>query len=211
MVVVGLELDDLAQQPLHLVQPIQLLGHHRLLVQQIDIAGELLIGLREYGVRVLPELHVAQHLRFGEQLGAGVGRRLLRSKAHQFAGFLDLALARQQRGAPGLHFERALRVVDLGEPALGTLEVALLLGGLSQKQPGLRAALLGGRRRRCRFVVILVVGSGCRGGGRRLQLLQIGLERGGGFRRVAQFHVQRTERQPGWCHVGRDARDALQL
>ena len=208
---VGLERDHLAQQPLHLVHAVELLGHHRLLVEQVDVVRVLLVRLLQHGIGLAPQLHVAQHLGLGEELGAAVGRRLLRRLADQFARFLDLALARQQRGAARLHLERALRVVDLGEPALGALVVVLLLGRLREQQPGLGAALLAPVGGRGGVVIVVVVGTGRRSGRGVLELAQIGLERGDRLGRVAQFDLQRAQRQPGRRHVRREASDRLEL
>jgi hypothetical protein len=97
-------------------------------------------------------LVLAQQLGLGEQLGAGIARRLLGDAADQLARFLHLPLAREQRRAPRLHLERALRVVDARQPPLGAGVVVLQLGGLREQQEGLRQR---GARVRRRVVVVV--------------------------------------------------------
>jgi hypothetical protein len=101
------------------------------LVEQVGVVGELLVRLRHHLLGFGVHLAFAQKLGLGEQLRACVARRLLGDAADQFARFLDLALAREQRRPARLHLERTLRVVDAREPALGAGEVLLLLGGLA--------------------------------------------------------------------------------
>ncbi len=210
LLVIGLDLDHTAQQPLHVGQAIELLGHHRLLVHQVDVVWELLVSLRQHIVRVAPQLRVAQDLRLRQHLGARVVGRLLGQAADQLAGLRDLALARQQRSAPRLHLEGALRVVDLRQPGLGRLEVALLVGGLRQQQVAARQCVfLGGRRS-----VLFVTGSGGRGDGgklRRLHQLDVLLQRLGRRNGFTQLQVQGAKCQPRLRQCRRVLRQRLEL
>jgi hypothetical protein len=72
--------------------------------------------------RPRPALDLAQHARLGHELGARIGRAARSAPAQQLPRLGHLALARHQRGAAGLHFQRALGVVDAGQPGFGGLE-----------------------------------------------------------------------------------------
>ena len=142
VVMVGLDLDDLAQHPLHLVDALELLGHHRLLVEQVGVAGEAFAGGHQHGMRIAPALDLAQHLALGQQLGACILGPPFRHLLHQRARFAELALPRQQHRAAGLDLECALRVVDLVQPGAGSLGVTALVSGLGQHQQGLGQAAI---------------------------------------------------------------------
>ena len=121
MVVVGLELDHAAQQPLHLVEAVDLLGHHRLLVEQVGVVGKALVGLRRARRRPRVQCLTSRSTWLRRAAWRARRRAALGHAADQLARLRHLALARQQRGAARLHLERALRVVDLGQPGFGGL------------------------------------------------------------------------------------------
>ena len=162
MVMVRLELDHPAQQPLHLLHVVELLDDHRLLVEQIGVVRERLVRRHQDLVGLGPLLGLAQQLGLGDVLGAGIGGGLLGHAADELPRLGHPALLGEERRPARLHLEGPLRVVDLGQPALGRGEVALLLGRLRQQQPGLR------QRRACRgrHIVVAVVVAGCRRGTR---------------------------------------------
>ena len=85
MLVIGLDRDDPAQQPLHLVEAVELLVEHRLLVEEVGVVGKLAVRLRDHLLGVGVHLVLAQQLGFGEQLGARVAWRLFGNAADQLA------------------------------------------------------------------------------------------------------------------------------
>ena len=103
-----------------------------------------------------------------------------------------------------------MRIVDPREPGFGSGEVAALLGRLRQQQPGLGQRLGGGGR----IVTaggVTAAAAFAGGGRRRLHQLHEALQRGLGGLWLAQFDVQRAQRQPGRRQVGLGPRDDLEL
>ena len=158
MRVVRLECDHAAQQALHVGHAVKFFSHHGLLVDQVGVVGEALAGGSQHIGGVLPALDVAQHLGLGHQLGAGVVAGALGHGLDQGAGLFDLALARQDGGAPHLHLQRTLRAVHLGQPGFGGGHVTTLLGGLRKQQPGLGQVTGGWGAVGAALVVVFAVG-----------------------------------------------------
>ena len=209
MVVLGLELDDLLQQRFHLLRPAELLGHHRLLVDQVRILGRLLDRLAQQVVGGLPLLVLAQQLGFGQHAGAAVLVAVGGQLPQQLAALVEPALARQQRGAAVGDVQVARRGLDAGQALLGGLEVAAHLGGLRQQQLALQAGFLvglvqAGRRDRA----LRQRGRGAAG---LVHQLQVALQRGLGRVGMLQVQLQRAQRQPVGRILGRLLRQHAEL
>jgi len=157
--------------------------------------------------RLVPLLHLAQQRDLGHHLAARILRAALGHLADECARLVDLSLACQQRCAPHLHLDGLFGVVDPGQPRLGTGQVVLLLGRLGEHQPGLGEPLRkrGGERGRAWRVVVRRRG--------RVGLGERHVAQQGrcGELRLVQFDVQRTEREPGGCSVGRARGHGLHL
>ena len=196
--VIGPQRDHAPQQALHLVHPVQLLFHHRLLVEQIGVVGEPLVGLGQQlaGLRPLPGF--TQQLHLGQHLGSRIVVAALRRAPYQFHALGEPTLPGQQRGAPHLHLERALRRLHLVQPGFGAAEVALQLGRLGQHQPRLRQTTVGVLHD------LLVIAGCCRGGWRLLRRdfgtgldpIDEGLQCDRRLLGLPQFEVQCSQGQP---------------
>ena len=109
-------------------------------------SGKRWLAACQHVVGLAPVLDVAQHLRFGQQLGAGVRRRCARARCASAR-----APAAPGPGAPAASARRVCTssarcgLSIARQPGFGGGEVAALLGGLRQQQPGLRQALVGAR------------------------------------------------------------------
>lgn len=187
--VVGLELDDVAQQRLHLVEAAELLGHHGLLVDQVGVAGEARRGGLEHGQRGGVVRLLAQQLGLGQQAGAGVLVAGVGGGLQQLAAFGQLALPGEQAGMAELHVQAG--AVDLVQRGFGGLQVAALLGRLGQQQPGAPPAVRAG----------LDLGIAARG--RRVQAPEAFVQRGLGGVDVLQVQFEGAQGQPGRRVVGR--------
>src|ERR1019366_9707373 len=133
MLVIRLQFDDTAQQPLHVAEPVELFLDHGLLVKQVGVVGKGLVGLRQYFLGLASLFGFAQQFGLGDELGVGIGGCALGNAADQLAGLGHLALLDKERGAARLNVEGTLRVVDAREPALGAGQIALLLRCLRQQ------------------------------------------------------------------------------
>jgi len=148
-------------------------------------------------------------LRFCHHLRACIGRRALGRAANQFARLRELAFAGEQRRAPRLHLEHALRAVDLREPGSAPrMSPCCLAACDSSNQPRDSASVLG---LRSVLVVVAVRSGGSRGGTLSLHERDVFLQCNGRRRRLAQLQVQRAQGQPGPGHVGRVAGQRFEL
>ena len=195
VVVVGLALDDLAQQALHLGDIARLLGEHGLFVDQIVVVGSQFGRLAgdDRGLGVL--LGFLEQLRIGQQLalllivGAG-GQRL-----DQRAGLGQLALLGQQRCL--LHAHRKIAggdLVGLGQPVLSLGVLRAIRGDLRGHQIGTRQRLGHGG--------IPGVGFG---------QLDVALQRGFGGIELLGLDVQRSANQPCVGQFGVALGEQIQL
>mmetsp|Transcript_26221 Transcript_26221/g.61905 ORF Transcript_26221/g.61905 Transcript_26221/m.61905 type:complete len:605 (+) Transcript_26221:4092-5906(+) len=183
VVVVGLELDDPAQQGFHLFEAADPLGHHGLFVDQIGIAREAGGGGLQHGQRAGEVAVLAQQLGLGQQRGAGILVAGIRRWLQQLAALGQLALPCQQAGPAEVHLETA--AIDLLQRRLGGLQVAALLGGLGQQQPHVAAAVSAGPD--------LAIGPG----GWRVEALQGLVQRGLRGRNVLEVQLDGAQGQPG--------------
>ena len=115
-------------------------GNFPLRRRQIRLIGEAGHGFTIDLVGLLPELEVAQQLRFGHQLESSVFRAAFRLAAQQGPGLRHLALAGQQRRAPHLCRHDVVGVFNAVQPGIGGGEILPFLGDLRHHQIGLREA-----------------------------------------------------------------------
>ena len=92
MVVIGLQLNYLAQQALHFIQSAGFFGHHGLFINQVHIAGDRVDGVGEHLVGFRVQLVVAQQLGFGHGFAAEVASFFVGQGTQQGAGFSQVAL-----------------------------------------------------------------------------------------------------------------------
>ena len=154
VLVVGLERDHPAQQALHLVEAVELLGHHRLVVEQVGVVGNGLVRLRQHLVR--PRVHACwsrSSCASASSLARRVARRCSGTRADQLARFVrSCPGARASRRAAAAPRARAAGCRSRASQRFGAGEVLLLLGRLREQQVGLRQ-----RRARVGRRVVVVV------------------------------------------------------
>ena len=204
------EFDHAAQQALHVLEALELLGQHGLVVLQLVVVGEAGAGLFQHLVGLGQLAQVAQQLHLGLGLGDGVAGFGLGQAAQQGAGVGHLALLGQQAGALALHGHFFVTRVGEFQPLEGIGPFAAQVVELGQQQVGLLAVLVQGDVARSRFCRCRVAGAA---GGRRLLGRGCGgfcagqhlLQRGLGGVGLAQFEAHRGQQDPVpslfWLHL----------